>query len=74
MYSSDFNDLPHKRFTTHNFFYGKPRVDHASFESVYGLSLNKARKESIRLQFDGGDSKLLFLFLYVQLCCCLKVV
>ena len=65
VHSSDFNDLPYKRFTTHKKYYEKPCINYASLESVCGLSLNKARKESIRLQFDGGDSKLLFLPLYV---------
>ena len=54
LYSSAFNDLPVQEvYHTHK-NYEKPSVEYASLESVYGLSLNKARKENIRLQSDGA--------------------
>ena len=60
-----FNDLPVQEVYQTHTKYGKPRVEYPTFESVYELSLNKARKENIHLQCDGGNMKLLFSFLYV---------
>ena len=76
VYASDFNNLPVQEVYHTQKYYEKPIVEYASLESVYGLSLNKARKENIRLQFDGGNLKLLFCFYTCSsvLCSCIDAL